>query len=278
MLKTKVRYLARNDLYSVEKPYSADFAVDESNGAKRSNIITTDHNVRVSPVTSRDVFDLNINGFCLLNGDTALTLEDALDKPEEAELAYQAELERILHNNFPEYTRFEGLDFVVRRRHPHYPSEKVEFVKYEQPATVAHSDYTPEGAVEQLKGSFPGQEAHFIGKEYDMINVWRPLIGPNDDWPLAVCDYSTIRASDIVQADVLHADRITENQLLHPSDQHRWYYVENQQQNDLIVFRNSDSTGKRAVGFHAAVFNPAATFKCRGAICCLQIAELITLK
>ncbi|KAI8949996.1 putative CmcJ-like methyltransferase [Xylaria longipes] len=256
MLETKVRYLARDDLYRVEKPYSADFAVDEQSGAKRSNMITTDRHVQVVPVTSRDVFDINLNGFCI---DTNLTLEEALERPEEAELEYQAELELILHKHFPEYTRFEGLDFVVRRRHPDYPSEKVQLVNYQQPATVAHSDYTPEGAIEQLKGSFPGQEAHFLDKEYDMINVWKPLVGPNNDWPLALCDYSSIHPSDITQADVLHADRITENQLLHPNDQHRWYYVENQQPNDLIVFRNVDSTGKRAVGFHAAIPNPSST-------------------
>lgn len=258
MLMTRVRYLARDDLYSREKPYSADFDVDGQNGARKSNLITTDCSVQVTPVTNRDVFDINVNGFCVLKEDTSLTLEDALNKPEEAELEYQAELERILHKHFPEYTRLEGLDFVVRRRHPHYPSERVETVKYEQPAAVAHSDYTPRGAIEQLKGSFPGQEAHFLDKEYDMINVWKPLVGPNNDWPLALCDYSSIHPSDIIQADVLHVDRITENQLLYPNHKHKWYYVENQQPSDLIVFRNIDSTGTRAVGFHAAVPNPSS--------------------
>ncbi|KID93397.1 hypothetical protein MAJ_10634, partial [Metarhizium majus ARSEF 297] len=255
MLKTKVKYLARDDLYKAEKPYSADFDVDERNGAKRSNVVATECEVQAIPVTSQDAFNLNINGFCILRENTSLKLDDALDRPEEAERQYQAELEQILHKHFPEYTRFEGLDFVVRRRHPHYPSERVEVVKYEQPAAVAHSDYTPGGAIEQLKGSFPGQEAFFMGREYDMINVWKPLVGPNNDWPLAVCDYSTIQPLDIVHADVLHVDRVTENQLLHPNDQHRWYYVQNQQHNDLIVFRNVDSTGKRAVGFHAAIPN-----------------------
>lgn len=42
-------------------------------------------------------------------------------------------------------------------------------VRYEQPAAIAHSDYTPRGAIEQLKGSFPGQEASFQDHEYDMI-------------------------------------------------------------------------------------------------------------
>ena len=113
MLKTKVRYLSRDDLYSAEKPYSADFDVDERNGAKRTNIITTDCDVQVTPVSSRDGFDIHFNGFCILRENTSLTMEDALDRPEEAELEYQAELGQILHRHFPEYTRIEGLDFVV---------------------------------------------------------------------------------------------------------------------------------------------------------------------
>lgn len=82
-------------------------------------------------------------------------------------------------------------------------------------------------------------------------------MGPNDDWPLAVCDYMSIDPkNDIISADRLHKDRIGENQLLFPSEKHRWYYVEGQQTCDLLVFRNIDSTGRRARSFHAAFFNP----------------------
>lgn len=266
MLQTKIRYLARSDVYNVEKPYSADFIVDEQNGAQRSNIITTHCDVQVMPVSSRSAFDMDVSGFCILNEDTSLTLEDALARPQDVELQYQAELEQIVHKHFPEYTRLEALDFVVRKRHPDYPTEKATVVKHEQPAAVAHTDYTRGGAVQQLKGSFPGQEEHFLDKEYDMINIWKPLVGPNDDWPLALCDYSTIQPSDIVHADVLHVDRVTENQLLYPNEQQRWYYVENQRPNDLILFRNVDSTGKRAVGFHAAVQNPSSTGPARTSV------------
>jgi len=40
---------------------------------------------------------------------------------------------------------------------------------YEQPARLAHSDYTPLGALLQLRSSFPGQENHFENEEFDMI-------------------------------------------------------------------------------------------------------------
>jgi len=78
-------------------------------------------------------------------------------------------------------------------------------------------------------------------------SVWRPLIGPNDDWPLALCDYTSIDTEhDITVADLLHVNRVGENQLLYRNEQHKWYFIEGQQLDDLMVFRNVDSTGRRA--------------------------------
>lgn len=69
--------------------------------------------------------------------------------------------------------------------------------------------------------------------------------GPNDDWPLAVCDYSTIDMEhDTTVNDALHLTRVGENWLLHHSDAHRWYYLSGMEEDDLIVFRNVDSSGE----------------------------------
>ncbi|OTA87933.1 hypothetical protein M434DRAFT_130615 [Hypoxylon sp. CO27-5] len=145
----------------------------------------------------------------------------------------------------------------VRKRDARFPSNELAIITHEQPACLAHSDYSIRGAILQLKNSFPGQEEYFENKEFDMINVWRPLVGPNDDWPLAICDYTSIEPEkDIIAADRLHVDRVGENQLLFPSKQHRWYYIKAQQPHNLLVFRNTDSTGQRANAFHAAFFNP----------------------
>jgi hypothetical protein len=64
---------------------------------------------------------------------------------------------------------------------------------------------------------------------------------------MRTCDYRTVDPdNDIITADRLHVDRIGENQLLHSNLQHRWYYIKGQQPDNLLVFRNIDSTGRRA--------------------------------
>lgn len=115
MLKTQVRYLARDGLYQREKPYAADFEVNEENGVRKSNFIIQNCDIQVTPTTSQSDFNLDVSGFCILEEDTSLTLEDALDRPEQAELEYQAQLEQILHMHFPAYARLEALDFVASR-------------------------------------------------------------------------------------------------------------------------------------------------------------------
>lgn len=79
------------------------------------------------------------------------------------------------------------------------------------------------------------------------LSVWRPLTGPNDDWPLALCDHRSVNdEEDIINGDILHTSRVGENQLLYYNERHQWYYVPGQQPEDLLVFRNTDSTGQRA--------------------------------
>lgn len=105
------------------------------------------------------------------------------------------------------------------------------------------------------------------------------LRGPNNDWPLAFCDYRTVDTEkDIRDHDALRIDRLDELSLLHYNAAHQWYYVASQMPEDAIIFRNADSLGRRSrknaflyneqqwltvyfhVGaFHAAFDNPDTT-------------------
>jgi hypothetical protein len=76
------------------------------------------------------------------------------------------------------------------------------------------------------------------------FSVWR-ILAPTDDWPLALCDYTTIDPKeDIRLNDAIRRDLVGECSLLHYNQAHRWYHFKNQGINDLIVFRNSNSHGK----------------------------------
>lgn len=56
------------------------------------------------------------------------------------------------------------------------------------------------------------------------ISVWRPLHGPNDDYPLALCDLATVdQQQDLEIADYVTPKLNREHCLLYENEKHRWW-------------------------------------------------------
>lgn len=98
------------------------------------------------------------------------------------------------------------------------------------------------------------QDSHFLlivsglrlADHFRPCSVWRPLKEPSDDWPLAMCDYTTIdKENDILLNDAIRRDRVEEICVLHHNEAHKWYYLKDQGVDDLMVFRNADSHGEK---------------------------------
>ncbi|KAF8851463.1 hypothetical protein BDZ45DRAFT_149524 [Acephala macrosclerotiorum] len=246
-------YLARDAVYENEKPYTTDFLVSGIPQAKATNHLITFQRTIIQDVREFGTtqFSLQENGFCFLHEPTCLTSETA----DETQCArkYYGEIKAILERHFPEYERVESLDHQVRRRSEAFPLKPGALTKAAQPASLPHSDFTTRGAFLRMRERFSGQERYFEDRDFDLLNVWRVLKGPNNDWPLAVCDYQSVDLeSDAIENDVLHRDTVGENWLMFPNMAHRWYYMSRQGVDDLIVFRNADSRGRLANAFHAA--------------------------
>jgi hypothetical protein len=79
-----------------------------------------------------------------------------------------------------------------------------------------------------------------------MSSVWRPLRGPVLDWPLALCDSSSINpGEDLVASDVVLGKGVAlENYLVHYSPRQRWWYLSKQLPSELLVFRQCDSLSR----------------------------------
>lgn len=76
----------------------------------------------------------------------------------------------------------------------------------------------------------------------DLFSAWRVTNGPNDDWPLSVCDFRTIRREDIETNDVIHRTHVGESTRLYFHPDQRWHFVGHQAVNEVIVFRNTDTS------------------------------------
>ena len=73
-------------------------------------------------------------------------------------------------------------------------------------------------------------------------SVWKPLKGPLNDWPLVLCDTSTVRPeTDLEAVDLLYPDLATENYHVYHSGGYRWHYLSDHKPSELLVFTQSDS-------------------------------------
>ena len=83
-----------------------------------------------------------------------------------------------------------------------------------------------------------------------VCSVWKPLKGPVKDWPLALCDPTSVDAMDLEAADLVYHDYVVENRQIYRKPGQKWYYISDQQPNEAWIFRQSDSKPGAGVGMY----------------------------
>jgi hypothetical protein len=79
-------------------------------------------------------------------------------------------------------------------------------------------------------------------KEIKTNSVWKPLRGPLHDWPLALCDASSLDAdNDLIPADIVYPTYVAENLQVHYNSNQRWHYLSGQKPSEVLIFREVDS-------------------------------------
>ena len=143
------------------------------------------------------------------------------------------------------------------------------------PASDAHVDMTPDRAARMAQALY---EKHFPdGKGFSRFiasSVWRAYSDPPQDWPLAVCESTSVRADEGVPNTMFVRDRLpSEAEMLgempgedqapaaaifHHSPAHRWWYFSNMTRDEVIMLKFHDSDRTRAWRTpHTAFFDPS---------------------
>jgi len=112
----------------------------------------------------------------------------------------------------------------------------------QEPARVVHNDYTVRSGPQRVRDLLEAEEAEArLRQRFAQINVWRPIRGPVEDTPLAVCDAQSIAPQDFVAMDLKYRDRTGEVYMVTVSRHHRWYYFPHMQRNEVILLKGYDS-------------------------------------
>lgn len=72
-------------------------------------------------------------------------------------------------------------------------------------------------------------------------SVWRPIFGPVQDYPLAVCDSRSVQEEDLMESDHVYPDFESETYVGLYNDNHRWFYLKDQRKDEVLLITNYDS-------------------------------------
>jgi len=258
---TTIGYLSRNELYATEKPYDVVFDTSDISDVKRTNHTYSHRKVQVHDL--RDIKPekqptLDINGFTWTKSASKLAYEDFGNDEIVRERYYPEVADMLRQQTGSRYAEIVILDHELRRREAVFPYQIGATTSHAQPLTLPHVDFSPHGAQIRLDRALAKKRPELMHKPYEVLNVWRTIKGPNDDWPLLLLDWQSLDAEkDQVFNDIVYADEAGENVTLHPNPRHKWYYLSAQETEDVLVFRACGSADQDTIrAFHVAAENP----------------------
>jgi len=192
---------------------------------------------------------LDREGFLLARHETAV--RDFYDAAE-LRSVYYPEVERLV-------ARATGAAKVIVFDHTIRTAERAVERGYRAPVSMVHNDYTERSGPQRVRDLLPAAEAEErLKRRFVEINVWRPIRGPVEAWPLALADASSVAPADLVTCDLVYADRTGEIYYGVHSPKHRWYYFPRMQRNEAVLIKcyDSETDGRARFSLHTAFDDP----------------------
>lgn len=252
-VEAEVEYLAgrseRPVYYASSAGRNAQHEIDQPMRVVR--VAVEDARVREDDDQARE-FGQHPSGFDLMRFASAV--RNFLD-PAQIENVYQPEIVDFLRR-VTGASRVHIFDHTVRASDPGLRERK----QVREPATLVHNDYTSNSGFVCLREQL-GDEAEQLARgRFQIVNVWRPLVDPVEDYPLALVDARSLADDDLVDTERRAPNHVGEIQLALHSDRQRWFYYPQMRPDEVLLFRTFDSIdgGRRPCSIHTAIHLPEA--------------------
>ncbi len=211
-------------------------AYEPEPGEPRSNMTYDPHTVHITDMRPiQHELALDTEGFGLVEHRTAV--KDFWDD-DEVRRVYYPEAEQFL-KDYTGASRVFIFDHLQRRR-------VVGLQDYSrngprQPATRVHVDHTARSGPQRVRDLLPDEADELLKGRVQVINLWRPIKGPLQDAPLALCDARTVAEDDLVASDLVYKSRVGETYSVTYNPAHRWYYAPELRRDEALLLKIMDS-------------------------------------
>ncbi|AXB41653.1 CmcJ/NvfI family oxidoreductase [Amycolatopsis albispora] len=179
---------------------------------------------------------LDETGFEKADAESTVDHRDLLDNDETALEAYRKETGELL-KALTGADAVEFFDATLRRQDASGDPAA------QSPHQRVHVDQSPRSALARaLNRRAPGEFRRF-----QIINVWRPLLEPVRNFPLALCDFRSLDlVADLVPTRLDFPDWLKdrENYSVRHNPKHRWYHWDSLTPDEALVFKCHDSASR----------------------------------
>jgi hypothetical protein len=238
----------------IERP--RNYACEPPAGVPRSNTAHQTHIVPIldaRPIASE--ISLDREGFALLEAET--DVRDFWDDDEVRHVYYREAEAAIAAATGA--ARVFIFDFTRRKRVPGAAEDRAVGTP-RQPATRVHVDHTEKSGPQRVRDLLGEEAEELLRGRVQVINLWRPIRGPLQDAPLAVCDAGSVAPEDLVPSDLVYADRVGETYAVRYNPSHRWFFAPAMERDEALLIKCFDSAtdGRARFAPHTAFDDPTA--------------------
>jgi len=246
--KSRFTYLQWQELYKTQKPYQIFInlpehvpEIQQTNLVFKSGEDEIIHDIRGCEAS----YTLDDHGFILCKHQTEIkNWNDA----REIESTYLPEMEAFLKKEVDEVDRVFFFDWRIRK-HDTLKKEGQSIdlnnkLDHLLPAIHVHVDQSPTAVLKRVTLQLKDDAEFLLKGRIRVINAWRPLRNPVQDWPLALCDGSSVSDADLIPTD--HVRRHYAGETLYVLENHnyRWHYIHHQRTEEVWLFKNFDSSDR----------------------------------
>ena len=230
------------------KPVSYNY--DPPPGVPQRSGIYAEHRLAIlNGRRAREQFSLDDQGFLFRRHETAV--KDFYDD-EEVRRVYYPEVERLMK-------QATGAEEVLTFDHTLRVGPTKQRKGLREPVRRVHNDYTEKSGPQRVRDLLdPAEAEERLKHRFAIINIWRPIRGPVEEAPLAVCDARSIAPRDLIATDLRYPDRTGETYSIAFNPAHRWFYFPEMRRDEVVFIKCYDSAtdGRARFAAHTAFDDP----------------------